>query len=244
MRIVAAVALFASLLTSVATAATLTDLALFSANSEGDNWNGLIWNTQGADTDVPDRFNLYVTADPLSNPTPLFVNSDNTAATRIALPLAAGANTFSIYGEGVDTTFDPLQHFVLNLFFGGQTVPLISGVQNLTNSNLQSAGHPNGLDRFGNSGAPEAGVLSAVIGGELVTLTASRWITDGQRDVVWPYWANDAPFSSGSGHLDYYGSFTLQVQTQALPLPGTPALAALALAALAMGRRLRSGRRV
>lgn len=224
-------AILASCVASIASAATLTDIAVFSANDVGNNWNGLIWNTQGADTDVPDRFNLYVSTDPLSDTSPQFLNGRNDAATRVAIPLASGSNTFSFYGEGVDTTFDPLQHFVLNLYFGAvQTLPAISGLQNLANDDLQPAGHPNGLDIYGNSGTQEAGTLSAHVGQQLITLTAFSWITDGNRDVVWPYWANDPPYSVGSGHLDYYGSFTLSVQQ--VPLAPTWALLLAGLAAM------------
>ncbi|MFN0315273.1 MAG: hypothetical protein ACKVQA_09575, partial [Burkholderiales bacterium] len=146
-----------------ASAVLLTDITVFSSNSEGNNWNGLIWNTQGEDTDTPapGRYNLYVSQDPLSDSTPTFVNGFNDSRTRVSLPLALGEQTFSVYGEGVGIGFDPLQHFVLNLYFGEiQTSPGISGVQNLANDNLGAAGHPNGLDVFGNSGHQEAGSLS------------------------------------------------------------------------------------
>ncbi|MEP7207569.1 MAG: hypothetical protein ABI920_11560 [Casimicrobiaceae bacterium] len=230
----------AVLLGTAASAAMVTDITVFSTNEEGNYWNGLIWNTQGKDTEPvpPGRWNLYVSPDPLSVTSPTFLNSDNAPSTRVAIVLVPGDNTYSIYGEGVNTTFDPLQHFVLNLYFGGmQAAPAISGVQNLDNSNLQPAGHPNGLDIYGNSGAAEAGTLSTMIGNQLITLTAFSWITGGTRDVVWPYWANDAPYASGSGSVDYYGSFNLNVRQ--VPIPGSLYLVGLGLAVVTAVRRRR-----
>jgi hypothetical protein len=221
-----------------AMAASLTDITVFSSNSEGNNWNSLIWNTQGADTDTPapGRYNLYVSSDPLTSASPSFINGYNDARTQVSLPLTIGDNTFSIYGEGVGATFDPLQYFVLNLYFDGvQNSPGISGLQNLANDSLGAAGHANGLGIYGAAGQQEAGSLSVLTGGQLLTLTSFTWVTDGQRDVVWDYWANNPDYSTGSGRPDYYGSFTINVRS--VPEPGTLALFGLGLAGLGLSRR-------
>ena len=36
-----------------ASGVTLTDITVFSTNEQGENWNSLIWNTQGSDVDLP-----------------------------------------------------------------------------------------------------------------------------------------------------------------------------------------------
>ena len=232
-----AAALFAGPM--AASAALLTDITVFSSNSDGHRWNDLIWNTQGLNTDPLNRWNLYISNDPLSDTTPTFINSYNDDRTRVSLDLAPGSHTFSIFGNGVGSTFDPRQHFVLNLYFGGvQSAPGISGVQNLDNSNLRPAGNPNGWDIFGQNWQQEAGSLSALIADQLVTLTSFSWITASPRDVVYPYHANDAPYSAGGQGLDYYGSFTLRVES--VPEPGTLALFGLGLAAIGYQRRKRA----
>lgn len=221
-------------------ASLLTDISVFSSNSDGHYWNGLIWNTQGSDTEPvpPGRWNLYISKDDLGGTTPSFENGFNDSRTRIALPLTTGNNTFSIYAEGVSTAFDAQQHFVMNLYFDGvQSAPGISAVQNLSNSNLAAAGSAMGLDIFGDTWQQEAGSLSTIMDGLLITLTDFSWITNSQRDVVYDYYANDAPYSSGSGRMDFYGSFTLNVIS--IPEPAMLTLMGLGLAGIGY-RRYRS----
>src|SRR5512139_4070860 len=100
-----ATALFAGPM--AASAALLTDITVFSSNSNGHSWNDLIWNTQGLNTDPLNRWNLYISNDPLSDTTPTFINSYNDDRTRVSLDLAPGSHTFSIFGNGVGWTFDP-----------------------------------------------------------------------------------------------------------------------------------------
>jgi len=225
-------------ISGTASAALLTDISVFSSNSDGHMWNGLIWNTQGSNTDAPapGRWNLYVSGDPLDDLTPAFINRYNDNQARVSLALTPGTHTFSIYGNGVGGGFDPRQHFVLNLYFGGvQSAPGISGVQNLDNANLRPAGSPNGWDIYGQNWQAESGSLSTLLGNEQITLTAFSWITDLQRDVVWPYHANDAPWSTGGAGADYYGSFAVAVVS--IPEPGTLALLSFGLVGLAATRR-------
>lgn len=229
---------------TAADAALLTDITVFSSNSDGHNYQGLIWNTQGNDTDAGGGFgkwNLYISPDPISDTSPTFVNSYNDSRTRVSLNLAPGVHTFSIYGNGVWPVPDPANlHFVLDLYFDGvQGAPRISGVQNLNNTNLQPAGSPLGFGVFGELQAG-ANTLSANVGNELVTLTSFSWFTDGGRDVVFPYHANDPPYSNGGEGPDYYGSFSLTVET--VPEPGTLALLGLGLAGLAVTRNRRTKR--
>jgi len=186
----------------------LTDSTVFSTNGAGENWNGWIWNSRALPSD--NRWNLCYSnsADPQ---TPVFVNSTSNAAygeiaPDINLDLTVGTHSFLIYGETVTTTLDPLQHFVLNLYFNGNTgAPDISGLYGPDCSGVCAAGHWNGLDLFGDSGlggnldAQEADTLLFASGGYIVELIRFTWNVAQDVDRVWPYWDDTFPYDQGSG---------------------------------------------
>lgn len=226
------------LLATAAEAATLTNSTVFSTNPEGENWNGWIWNTQGQPADGPNRWNLYysTSGDPTA---PVFINSGNDENTEIAIDLSPGVYDFYIFGETVTTNLDPLQHFVVNLYFNGDdTAPGISGLYGPDCPSVCPASHPNGLDLFGSSGVAEAGTLLFVDGALTVALTLFEWSVSDGIDAVWPHWANHAPYSNGSGVPDFVGRVQLTVtDTSVVPLPASLPLMAAGLAAVGFFRR-------
>lgn len=195
----------------------LTDTAVFSANGAGENWNGWIWNTQAPPADTANRWNVYYSSSS-DTQNPVFLNSGNDAATNINIAMTAGTHTFLIYGETVTTTLDPLQHFVLSLYFdGNQAAPDISGLYGPDCPTVCAASHSNGLDLFGNSGlggnlnAQEAGTLSFASGGTTVALTKFTWNVAQDVDQVWQHWDDTAPYNNGSGVPDFMGEIQLRV---------------------------------
>lgn len=232
---------------SAFSAVLLTDSSVFSANSSGENWNGWIWNTQAPPVDTPNRWNLYYSSssDPMN---PVFINSENDSSTNINIAMTAGSHSFLIYGEAVTTSLDPMQHFVLNLYFGGnQAAPDISALHGQSCAGVCAASHWNGLDLFGNSGlggntdAQEAGTLIYASGGSQILLTGFTWAIDEGVDEVWPHWDNTLPYGGGSGTPDFVGEITLRV-TQ-VPEPPTLAILLFGLLAVAAASRRRNRRK-
>ena len=195
----------------------LSDSAVFSTNSFGENWNGWIWNTQAPPADTPDRWNMYYSSS-LDRQNPVFINSINDSSTNINLDLTAGTHTFLIYGETVTPTLHPEQHFVLNLYINGnQSAPDISGLYGPTCATVCAASHWNGLDLLGSSGlggnldAQEAGTLIYTSAGYQLELTSFTWDIDPGIDSVWSHWDDTIPYSGGSGSPDFVGEITLRV---------------------------------
>lgn len=220
----------------------LTDSAVFSSNDAGENWNAMIWNTQGA----PDlRWNLYYSssADPDN---PIFINSMDNANTRINIDLGAGIHNFLVFGDSTGAALDPLQHFVLNLYFGGnQGAPDISGLYGPSCPTVCAASHWNGFDLFGNSGlggnlaAQEAGTLAYLANGYLVELTSFTWELNPDVDAVWPHWDDTPPFGNGNGRPDFVG--VLQLRVTNVPEPMSLALMVLGLGLMSVRYRRRRG---
>lgn len=228
----------------VRAAVWLTDSVVFSTNEQGENWNGWVWNTVAppADSPSPGRWNLYysMSPDPLS---PVFINTGNGPSTGIAIEMTVGTHDFLLFGESVTPTLHPLQHFVLGLYFdGNRAAPAISGLFGSVCPTVCAASHWNGLDLFGSGPAQEAGTLAWTSGSTTIALTAFSWAIGAEIDAVWPYWDDSAPYSNGSGTVDFVGRLTLTVREAAeVPVPGSLLLlvAGLALAGAmpARGRR-------
>jgi hypothetical protein len=217
---------------SQAAPARLTDLIVFSTNSEGNIYQSLIWNTRGA---PDDRWNLYLSRN--TNPaTPDFINRFDNASTNIDVALTPGSYSFGLFSEGVGPQPSDV-HFTLNMYLNGSSVPAISGLTGTTCPGVCPAGHPNGMTIFGLSGAPEAGVLSTTEGDVRITLTGFSWSTDSGVNVVSPNWANDPPYADFILSPDYFGTVTFTVEQ--VPVPGTLWLLAAGIAGVHAARQRR-----
>src|SRR5688572_4132239 len=87
-------------------ATTLSGLIEFSTDGSGGFFNGSVWNTRGGDSAV----NLWVIRG--SNREGIFVNGPTDIQAGIAIPLAVGEHTFTVYANQGGST----PHHGLNLF--------------------------------------------------------------------------------------------------------------------------------
>src|SRR5262245_39136920 len=74
-------------------ATTLSGLVEFSTDASGNVYNGSVWNTRGGDTAV----DLWVIRG--TNLYGAFVNGPSDSQAGIAIPLATGEHTFTIYAN-------------------------------------------------------------------------------------------------------------------------------------------------
>lgn len=199
---------------SVQAQPTLTGMIVFSADGSGNASLGQIWNTLGGDG----IWNLYVINGPSGGP---FVNTGNSGAASISIPLALGTNTFTVHGDYSGVGF---QHVGLNLFFGSDTtVPKISafaatGVAGAT---------ANGGTTYRLDGGTVTGVNQLTYGTGIYRVTLSNLLFTPNvtaSDRV------DQQNNAANGVNDNVLSMTLEVEIA----PAVPALSAAATAALAL----------
>ena len=232
--LLAAALSIAGLSTASASTFTLTDSAVFSANSNGENYNGWIWNTRGA---PDDRWNMYYSNSTDPN-NPIFINSGNDSSAELNIALSPGIHRFVIFGEqtGADPSLVPDLQFAVNMSFNGDPGPHISGLTCATGVCANS--HPNGLDYLGQAGQPGAGTLTYARSGHTVSLTEFTWVADDQVNLVWPYFAGLYLGTIESPKPDWVGSITLEVEgATVIPLPAAGWLLFAGLATLGLMRR-------
>jgi hypothetical protein len=202
--------------TEVGNATTLSGLIEFSTDATGAFDKGQVWNTLGA----PDTlFNLYVKSGDVRTGGGTFLNSGNSSSASISIPLALGANTFTIFGTEVT---DPL-HFGLNLFFNanngtpGISVQAPEQTSTLVTPPFLPNSSPSTLALDG-SKAPGTGTLVFVDGITTVTLTGYSFARPDVFNQDQVSQLNNVP----EGFLDGVGTFTLLVtDATAVPEPAS-----------------------
>jgi hypothetical protein len=180
----------------------LTGLVEFSTDASGNFSGGQVWNTAGSDG----AFNLWLVGG--ANQQGAFLNGPADAQASVSVPLSNGTHTFHVFGEpGLD-----LGTFGLNLFFDGNTsTPRISV---LARTDETGTPPPFSANR-GNTLAvhlqptPGAGKVAFTDQGTTVTLTTYDWTAPSVYglDRVSPFTATP------NGHADFFGSFTLDVES-------------------------------
>ena len=195
--------------TGSAHGATLTAVAAFSADADGNAAGSQVWDTFG-----PGFFwNLWVSPgapqgspDGLSSP---LLNGPTDAQAVLVYPLRAGRNRFTVFGQpGLDASFRDIG---LNLFLDGHELPGISARapvrrdQTLPPFIANSASSTYGA--WQNS-VPGAGVLKFETPTEIVELSEFYWAAPG-------VFATDRVSGTSTepgGGADFVGSFTLVVR--------------------------------
>lgn len=195
--------------TGSAHGATLTAVAAFSADADGNAVGSQVWDTFG-----PGFFwNLWVSPgapqgspDGLSSP---LLNGPTDAQAALVYPLRAGRNRFTVFGQaGLDASFGDIG---LNLFLDGRELPGISvratvrREQTLPPFMANSASSTYGTQQ---NSVPGAGVLKFETPTEIVELTEFYWAAP---DVFSTDRVGGTSTEPGSG-TDFVGSFTLVVR--------------------------------
>ena len=181
----------------------LTGAVSEGTSSTGDYTSLYDWHTASLPSGA---YQLWVIQG--SNINGAFINGPDQSQSGINVPLAIGANTFTIYA---DHRFSDVGYYGLSLAFNGVNVPVISGYAaaqtSMTSTPPLAAIPTTSLIRWDDSIIPSSGKLSYQVGDELVTLTSFQYATIGvyNADRVGPYQVGS------NGILDNVGQFTLTV---------------------------------